>query len=214
VGSDAEARDFTFNRAYSVEWTNEGEGLAAQGPASPSTAQTSAAVVADRSIGVHMRYAAPEVGPAGAVIEKTVRLTAQATVEVHYRVSLNSGNEAAADPPLQFVAVSSLPATTGETRSTQFCWIAPTAHPNAGAPPRSTDVCESFVPYGPTLVAPAGMSDLEIRTPGRAALDFEWTGGALTLVMKSDSVLLEVGVPVPVDLPAETVLRYTVEPVL
>jgi hypothetical protein len=212
VGADGDARDFTFNRAYSAEWTNEEP--AAHAPALPSAAQTSAMVVADTSIGVHMRYDAPEAGSAGAVIEKTVRLTAQATMEVHYRISLKSGNEAAAGIPLQFVAVTSLPATTGEDRSTQFCWIAPPAHPNAAAPPKSTDACEGFVPYGPTLVAPAGVNHLEIRTAGHAALDFEWTAGTLTLVMKSDSVLLEVGVPVPANLPAETVLRYTVGPVL
>ncbi|MGD0839672.1 MAG: beta-galactosidase [Candidatus Acidiferrales bacterium] len=212
LGADAEAHDFTFNRAYGAEWTDEGP--SAQAPASPNAAQTGAAVVTGSSVGVRMRYQAPEAGSAGAAIEKTVRVTAQATLEVHYRVSLNSANEAAAGPPLQFVAVTSLPATTGEDRSTQFCWIALTAHPNAGAPPRSTDACEGFVPYGPTLVAPAGVSHLEVRTAGHAALDFEWTAGALTLVMKSDSVLLEVGVPVPPGLPAKTVLRYTVGPVL
>jgi hypothetical protein len=212
VDADGGARDFTFNRAYSAAWINEGP--AANASASPSAAQTGAAVVADTSTGVHMRYEAPEAGSAGAVIEKTVRLTAQATVEVHYRVSLNSGNEATAGSPIQFVAVSSLPATTGEDRSTQFCWIAPTAHPNGAAPPRSADACQRFVPHGPTLMAPAGVSHLEIRTTGHATLDFEWTAGALTLVMKSDSVLLEVGIPVTADLPAETVLRYTFGPVL
>jgi hypothetical protein len=69
------------------------------------------------------------------------------------------------------------------------------------------------VPLGAPIAAPAGVSHLEIRTPGHAALDFEWTAGALTLEMKSDSVLLEVAVAVGPDLPAETALRYTVGPV-
>ncbi len=212
VGNDSEPHDFTFNRAYTAEWTGAG----AAPTVSPAAATgASAAMEAATSNGVRMRYQAPEAGPAGAVIEKTVRLIAPATVEARYRVSLEAGSaDSPASPALQFVAVSSLPAASGEDRGTQFCWIA--RAPGGVAADhhdRSTnDACLRFVPEGPPLAAPAGVSRLEIRTPGHAALDFEWTAGALTLEMKSDAVLLEVAVPLGPDLPAETSLRYTVGP--
>jgi hypothetical protein len=216
VGGDSEPRDFTFNRAYSAEWTD----ASVPGPAAipRSAADASAAAAADTSIGVRMRYDAPEAGPAGAVIEKSVRLIAPATVEARYRVSLNAGSGlSSATPSLQFVAVSSLPAGSGEDRATQFCWIAPAAQSGGGAPAEpvggSHDSCVSFVPLGAPLAAPSGVTRLEVHTPGHAELDFEWTAGALTVEMKSDSVLLEVAVPLSADLPAETALRYTVGPV-
>jgi hypothetical protein len=217
VGSDAEPRDFTFNRAYSAEWTDvDAAGLAL--PPTPAITGAGAAVSAATSTAVRMRYEAPEAGPAGAAIEKTVRLIAPATVEARYRVSLNAGSRpSAANTSLQFVAVSSLPAESGEDRATQFCWIVSAARTDGGAPADggrdANDLCLGFVPLGAPIAAPAGVSHLEIRTPGHAALDFEWTAGALTLEMKSDSVLLEVAVAVGPDLPAETALRYTVGPV-
>jgi hypothetical protein len=217
VGSDAEPRDFTFNRAYSAEWTDvDAAGLAL--PPTPAITGAGAAVSAATSTAVRMRYEAPEAGPAGAAIEKTVRLIAPATVEARYRVSLNAGSRpSAANTSLQFVAVSSLPAESGEDRATQFCWIVSATRTDGGAPADggrdANNLCLGFVPLGAPIAAPAGVSHLEIRTPGHAALDFEWTAGALTLEMKSDSVLLEVAVAVGPDLPAETALRYTVGPV-
>jgi hypothetical protein len=216
VGGDSEPRDFTFNRAYSADWTDAS--VPAPAATSRSAAEADAATAADTSIGVRMRYHAPEAGPAGTAIEKSVRLIAPATVEARYHLSLESGNAASpAAPSLQFVAASSVPVESGEDRATQFCWIAPAAQSGGGAPAEpggdSHDGCVSFVPLGAPLAAPAGVRQLEIRTPGHAELDFEWTAGALTIEMKSDSVLLEVAVPVRADLPAETALRYTVGPV-
>ena len=208
VGAESELRDFTFNRSYSAEWTSDGS--PAQVPASPNATENGAALLADSSVGVRMRYEASEAGASGAVVEKTVRLVAPETVEAHYRVSLTPGNGAVSGPQLQFVAVSSVPAASGEDRTTQFCWIAPASSANGGATPAPAGACDHFVPQGPPIAAPAGASHLEIRTPGHAALDLEWTAGALTVVMKSESVLLELAVPVSDDLPAETVLRYTV----
>jgi hypothetical protein len=190
-GRDTEPRDFTFNRAYSAEWID---------------AEPQAAPDAISLPGVRMRYEAPEAGPDGATIEKTVRLIAPATVEVRYRVSLNAGSGiSVSSDSLEFVTASSLAAESGEDSATEFCWIAPGA--------KSDAACERFVPLGAPLEAPAGVSELEIRTPGHAALDFEWTSGAVTLVMKTDAVLVEVAVPLADGLPAETALRYTVGPV-
>jgi hypothetical protein len=218
VGGDPEPRDFTFNRAYDAEWTD----VSAAGVAlSPVAADAGAGTLANAaaSIGVLMHYEAPEAGPAGASIEKTVRLIAPATVEARYRVALNAEDEvSSASPSLQFVAVSSLPAASGEDRTTQFCWVALAPHPEAGAPATdggrdANNACVPFVPLGQPITAPHGVGRVEIRTPGHAALDFEWTAGALRLEMKSDSVLLEVSVPVSAEMPGETTLRYTVGPV-
>jgi hypothetical protein len=214
VGGESEPRDFTFNRGYSAEWIDAN--LAAT-PAVSAKTKSAAAAAPAASTAVRMRYEAPEAGLAGAAIEKTIRLIAPATVEARYRVSLNpaTGIELSA-PSLEFVAVSSLPAASGEDRSTEFCWAAPAAESRGGAAANrarvSGQACDRFVPLGPPLEAPPGVSRLEIRTPGHATLDFEWTTGAATLVMKSDSALLEVAVPLAADLPAETTLRYTVAP--
>ena len=219
VGGDPEPRDFTFNRAYDAEWT----GVSAASVALPPEAEDAGAggsANAAAFTGVRMRYEAPEAGTAGAAIEKTVQLIGPATVEARYRVSLNTaGDASAASPSLQFVAVSSLPAASGEDRTSQFCWIASAVQSEGGAPAAdigrdSHDACVRFVPLGPPVAAPEGVGRLEIRTPGHAALDFEWTAGALRIEMKSDSVLLEVAVPVSAEQPAETALRYTVGPVL
>jgi len=210
VGDDPEPRDFTFNRTYSAEWTGT-EPVPPEAAPAPADAQgggTSGGVA-----GVRMRYGVPEAGPAGATIEKTVRLLAPATVEARYRVSLEpQAGILAGDARLQFVAAFSLPAASGEDRGTQFCWITSEAHSSVAAPPSSADTCYRFVALGPALAAPAGVSHLQMRTPGHATLDFEWTSGSLTLAMKSDSVLLEVAVPLAPGLPAETALRYTVAP--
>jgi hypothetical protein len=214
VGGESEPRDFTFNRGYSAEWIDETPAVP-----SPALAKTKNEAAADpaASTGVRMSYEAPEAGAAGATIEKTIRLIAPATVEARYRVSLNPANGVeVSGPSLEFVAASSLPAASGEDRSTEFCWVAPAAESTGGAGANrardSDQACDRFVPLGPPLEAPRGVSGLEIRTPGHATLDFEWTTGAATLVMKSDSVLLEVAVPLAADLPAETTLRYTVAP--
>jgi len=214
VSGESEPRDFTFNRGYSAGWIDAN--LAAT-PAVSAKAKNAATADPAASTGVRMRYEVPEAGSAGATIEKTIRLIAPATVEAHYRVSLNpaTGIELSV-PSLEFVAVSSLPAASGEDHSTEFCWVAPAAESGGGAAANrarvSGQACDRFVPLGPPLEAPPGVSGLEIRTPGHATLDFEWTTGAATLVMKSDSVLLEVAVPLAADLPAETTLRYTVAP--
>jgi hypothetical protein len=213
-GGESEPRDFTFNRRYNAEWIDSTPSAT---PAVSAKAKNTAATDLDASAGVRMSYEAPEAGPAGAAIEKTIRLVAPATVEAQYRVSLNPANGVGvSSPSIEFVAASSLPAASGEDRSTEFCWVAPAGESNGGAAANrdrdSGQGCDRFVPLGPPLAAPPGVSELEIRTPGHATLDFEWTTGAATLVMKSDSVLLEVAVPLAADLPAETTLRYTVAP--
>jgi len=207
---DTEPRDFTFNRAYSAEWIDaEPRAAAAPSPVAANAGASAAPAGAADTIslpGVRMTYQAPEAGLDGATIEKTVRLIAPATVEVRYRVSLNSGSGiSVSSDSLEFVTAASLPAESGEDSSTDFCWITPGE--------KSGAACARFDSLGAPLEAPAGVRKLEIRTPGHAALDFEWTSGAATLVMRTDAVLLEVAVPLADGLPAETALRYTVGPV-
>jgi Glycosyl hydrolases family 35 len=210
VDGETEPRDFTFNRAYSAEWIDAETPAAAASPVAATDAGGASTPAAPagtiQSPGVRMRYDAREAGADGARIEKTVRLIAPATIEVRYRVSLNSesGISLSSDS-LQFVTASSLAAESGEDRATEFCWVA--------ADGKTDAACERFVPMGSPLEPPAGARQLEIRTPGHAALDFEWSSGAVRLVMKFDAVLLEVAVPLADGLPAETALRYTVGPV-
>jgi glycosyl hydrolase family 35 len=208
---EPEPRDFTFNRAYGAEWIESG-----RAPAAPTASATEAGGADSEevvpSFGVRMSYDAPEAGPAGASIQKVIRVIAPATVEARYRVSLKSADGIPVpSPSLEFVSASSLPASSGEDRSTKFCWI--TAIAPTAAASGSSDACHAFAPFGAPLTPPAGVRHLEVRTPGHATLDFEWSSGALTLVMKSDSVLLEVAVPLADGLPAETTLRYTIGPV-
>jgi hypothetical protein len=214
VNGETQPRDFTFNRAYSAEWID-----ASATATSPAPADANKVTDADTSgvMGVRMRYDAPEAGPAGAAVEKTVRLIAPATVEAQYSVSLKPADEVSlSNASLQFVAASSLPAASGVDRSTEFCWAVPGAQSSGGTEAdrdrNSDNACHAFVPLGPALASPPGADGLEIRTPGHATLKFEWSAGAVTVVMKSDLVLLEVAVPLAADLPAETTLRYTVVP--
>ncbi|MGB6544213.1 MAG: beta-galactosidase [Candidatus Acidiferrales bacterium] len=214
MSGDSEPRDFTFNRAYSAEWTDAG---AASSPASEAGDRATIAQATSTAPGVRMRYDAPEAGAAGASIEKTIRLISPTIVEASYRVSLKPADGiSSSTPPVQFVAASSLPAASGEDRSTQFCWIEPATQSGYnGAADRARELdraCARYEPLGAPIESPVGVKRLEIRTPGHAALDFEWTAGIVTVVMKSDSVLLEVAISLVADLPAETTLRYTVGP--
>jgi Glycosyl hydrolases family 35 len=212
MNGETEPRDFTFNRAYSAEWIDAS--ATATSAVAPDTNKAVDAAASDTA-GVRMLYDAPEVGPAGAAIEKTVRLIAPATAEAHYRVSLNpTGGISRSNPSMQFVAVSSVPAASGEDRSTEFCWVTSDAQSSGRteADRDSDKACNTFAPLGPALTSPEAAKGLEIRTPGHATLNFEWSAGAVLVVMKSDSALLEVAVPLAGDLPAETTLRYTVVP--
>lgn len=191
----ARGRYGLFNRPYSPEWQEE-----AKEPA------------------LALRYHAPDIFPAGADIEKTIRFAAPDTLRVDYAISLdaakNEGAPAAgASPPQSFVAVNSFPASAAPGRSTQFCWAgksapgatsvpAATAPPNAVAEPAKSNQdlqCQDFIPGGKSIEVPAGIRSVEIESAGEAPMAIEWDCGKtcaqMTIEPKNFSALFRLQFP-------------------
>ena len=173
-----------FNRAYRAAWLEEPAGRA-----------------------LRLYYRAPDVAPAGARIEKTIRLLEGNRFTVDYDVVLDAaGTPSAHDPanpfaaPLPagvqqaFVAVNSVAAHFGGAQSTLFCWPAEpaaaresgAAKDSAGSPPH----CETFIPGRGTLSLTPSTPRLEVRTPGKPTLVVEWKNAVMTIEMKIYSALL------------------------
>jgi hypothetical protein len=161
----ARGRYGLFNRPYAAEWLREETGPA-----------------------LRLLYFAPDVFPAGAQVEKTLRLVAEDTLEAEYQVALAARTqEPSADaPPQAFVAVNSVAVYSRGARSTEFCWPAEAE----GEEPQ----CERFVP-GKSLELPAAVRRLEVRNPGRTALALEWREGRMRVEMKNFSALLRLEFP-------------------
>lgn len=188
----ARGRFGLFNRAYRPEWIGD------QGKP-----------------GLRLTYDAPDIFPAGASIEKTIRLEGPDSMRVNYRVSLQSSNEPEATPqrpPQSFVAVNSVPAVLHDSRTTRFCW----------ATSSTGTSCEDFSPGRAPLAVPFGVRRLEVHSPGRPALALEWdcpgnsTGacGQMTIEMKNFSALLNLQFP-PLaagGAPGQYSIRYLVLP--
>lgn len=192
----AHGRYGLFNRLYRAEWLPEEAGRA-----------------------LRLSYRAPDVAPAGARIEKTIRLLDAQRFAVDYDVVLDAAADSRLDAlgrptptgavnpfaaPLPegtrqaFVAVNSVPAHAGGEQSTRFCWP---AGPGAGegaaagaAPPAGVDPppehCEAFVAGRDPLTIPASAARLEVRTPGRPSLVLAWKNARMTVEMKNYSALL------------------------
>jgi Glycosyl hydrolases family 35 len=196
----ARGRFGLFNRSYQAEWLEE-----------------------EGSPALRLRYDAPDVYPAGASIEKIVRLAGLGEVRADYRVRLlvPGSASAAAQEPQAFVAVNSLPASARINRSTQFCWAAPSSPPAEGAGDGMH--CESFMPGGAALTLPAGAHKLEVRTPGQPRPALEWSCadapavacGQMTVEMKNYSALLKLQFPAlsPGGTPGEYSVRYVILPI-
>jgi hypothetical protein len=171
-----------FNRAYNAAWVQQETGPV-----------------------LRLATEAPDVYPAGARVEKTVRLrprpeagepAAQPAantkreaephqwggLEVDYKVSLARA-ALAETRPQAFVAVHSLPVLLRGERTTRFCWVAPEAEDQA-------ETCELFQP-GSTATVPEGVVRMVVRTPGTGSLLLEWSPGAMTVEMKNYSALLK-----------------------
>jgi hypothetical protein len=168
------------NRAYAAEWPAE---------------QTDPAV--------RLRYGAPDVFPAGASIDKMIRLEGADAVRVDYRVGLNTAIAGASQNNAQsFVALNSFSAVEA---ATQFCWgtASETGKP-AGADKSPGDEstlrhCEDFVHGGKPIRVPDGETRVEIRTPGRPGIAMEWTCdescARLTIEPKNFSALFHLEFP-------------------
>jgi hypothetical protein len=196
----ARGRFGLFNRPYHAKWLPE-QGAPA----------------------LRLRYDAPDVYPAGASIEKTVRLAGPGEVRADYHVRLFGPGSAstAAQEPQAFVAVNSLPASVRSNRSTQFCWPVPSGEPSEDA--RDGMHCEAFVPGGAALSLPAEARKLETRTPGQPGLALEWSCanvpsgpcGQMTVEMKNYSALLKLQFPAlaPGGVHGEYSVRYVILPI-
>jgi len=190
-------QDFTFNRSYDAEWT----GTAAMP-------------------GLRLKYHAPEAGPAGATIEKTLTLVSSDTFEVRYRVALDPAAGAQAVPGTQFVAASRVPATRANTDGTKICWPNAAATQSGQDSNQSGETCVVFGlkdasdgDHGGALhTLPSGVTHLEFQTPGSAGLRVEWTTGRMSLQMEAAGVLLQLALPAGDGAPAEAAVRYTVLP--
>lgn len=174
-----------FNRAYAAEWL-------------PSGGQAHTAL--------RLRYAAPDVFPGGASIEKTMQFEAPDAIRVNYRIELRAPREATTDsggsgnpseaPQHQqsFVAINSLPALSIGDRSTRFCWSAQATDAAASARGNG-EHCEEFVPGGKSLELPEGIVRMEVHTPGEPGLALEWDRGTMTIDRKNFSALLRLEFP-------------------
>jgi hypothetical protein len=204
----ARGRYGLFNRAYSPEWRDE-----AKDPA------------------LTLRYHAPDIFPAGADIEKTIRFAAPNTLRADYVISLdapkNEGAPAAGESPTQsFVAVNSFPATAAPGHSTQFCWGGKSTPDSSEAPapktPENVDAqpanggkdlqCQDFVPGGKAIEVPAGIESVAIESSGEAPMAIEWDCGKtcaqMTIEPKTFSALFRLQFP-PLT-PGAAAERYTI----
>jgi hypothetical protein len=197
----ARGRSGTFNRTYAADWVPGGGGPA-----------------------LRLSYDAPDVYPHGSRIEKTARFAGERTLAVEYHVSLLAADdrrlqeEAAgkifaapmpAEPvPQSFEILNSVPAEANGTKSTQFCWSVPEATTQRGA---AAEHCEAFIPGGPVVSPPAGVSRLEIRQARHPGLLIGWEDAKarMTLEPKNYSVLLRVVFP-PLD-PGGAAASYRIE---
>jgi hypothetical protein len=176
----ARGRYGLFNRPYHVEWV-PGEGGSA----------------------LRLSFEALDVFPSGARISKVVRLSGPQSVAVDYEVGLLALSAAEAQPPgslppeQAFLAVNSVPVVFGGDRTTQFCWLDPSAK-NAQPTPDAEGSgmhCEAFVPGHDPLLLLATARRMEIRSPGRFTFAVEWNVGQMTVEMKNFSALLKLQFP-------------------
>lgn len=152
-----------------------------------------------------LRYHAPDVFPAGAQIEKAVRLEGDDGLRVDYRVSLEAQNDKAdadSSHPQSFIAVNSFPADTGGESSTRFCWTPKPAGNTAGGKTSDSDdseTCRDFVPDGAAIVVPRGIANVEVHTPGSPKIQLSWDCtticGQMTIQPKYYSALFELEFP-------------------
>jgi hypothetical protein len=173
----ARGRYGLYNRSYQAEWVKEEK---AEG----------------KGVGLRLVYDAGDVYPAGARLEKIVRLVGKDSVEVDYRVQLlpREGSPGEREQKQAFIAANSLPvlpAAVGGERTTRFCWEkSPAPAPATGETSAPELQCELFTP-GRTLEVPENIRRLEARTPGRFGIALEWDAGKMTIEMKNFSAFLK-----------------------
>jgi Glycosyl hydrolases family 35 len=149
-------------------------------------------------------YHAPDVFPAGAEIEKSVRLDGDAALRADYQVALSARaatDAAAASRPQSFVAVNSFPAQAQRDSPTRFCWQNKPPEKAVAAKPAGADseTCRNFVRDAAAIVVPLGISKVQIRTPGRPEIELAWDCtkrcGQMTIEPKYFSALFRLQFP-------------------
>ncbi len=171
----AHGRYGLFNRAYKAEWLDENGNSA-----------------------IRLNYIAPDIFPAGATIEKTVRLTGPGELQATYRIQLLAAARGTELPPQSFVAVNSIPAFAETDASTRFCWAANSnseAKSEAVGHVAKNEICREFEPGGPQIVLPDDARYLEIRTPSRPTVKLSWDSGRMTIEQKNFSAWLKLQFP-------------------
>lgn len=139
-----------FNRPYAAKWGGD-----------------------EKNPTLEMQYDTPDVYPAGASIDKTMRLEDPGTLRVDYRVKLaadKSGGDGTEKHEQRFVAVNSFPATDQGEQRTQFCWD----NVASGTEVKAAPTCIEFEPGGKTVEAPEGVKKVEVRTPEQPTIIMEW----------------------------------------
>ncbi|MBZ5643868.1 MAG: beta-galactosidase [Acidobacteriia bacterium] len=189
--------DFSFNRGYRAEWTEEKPGA-----------------------GLRLTYEERENSHAGLRVEKTMHFTSPETFEASYHISYEAAPSAeprTSGAGTSFLSEMSIPVMAGDDRAAQFCWQpessavypAPTSPVNAA----SGIHCEDFIPRGEPIPIPEGTTRMVIRSYGRRALAVEWTSGRAWIIPKAYSAQIRFTVPFSQsgDAPGDFTLRYTIQ---
>ncbi len=123
-------------------------------------------------------------GPEGYSIRKTHRLTAADRLETEYRISRPAAAPSSA-PAVRFEVWNSFPAVFTAERGSSICWQSTVAVSGSTAARK----CESLASSASSLAIPAGVSRVELLTPGRAGIAIEFSSGRMTFDKKPSSVL-------------------------
>jgi Glycosyl hydrolases family 35 len=173
------------NRSYAAEW----------GPDAAHPA-------------LKLRYDASDVFPAGASVEKTIRLGGADEVEVSYRITLHAKadeDKTNNSQPQSFAAVNSFPAEAANGSTARFCWQKNQQEKLSSGIEKGPghegedQTCEEFVPDGKPLNIPEGVSKLEIHNAGRSGIEIGWdcdeSCGRMTIEPKHFSALFRLEFP-------------------
>jgi hypothetical protein len=160
----------TFVGAFRDSLAVPADGQRAEAPRDlHARAYTPEWTLSDGQTALRLRYAPPDVAGSPAM-EKVFRLKGDAGMDVEYALSFPAA--ATADLEARLISSVSIPADASPAAVTRFCWRASRdAEPSAGD-------CREFSPRGAVLEQPEGARRLDVLTPGRPGLAFEWPEAA------------------------------------
>ncbi len=164
----------------------------------------------DKSTALRLEHSPPGSSTG---IEKIVRITGNHEFEITYRVRAAAPTESAvgnASAEAPFAMSASVPVVMHSERTTRFCWPRTPEEPPSDAKTQEGLHCETFEP-GERIEVPAGISALQVRTPGSFAQRLEWHGGGQMFVeMKQYTAMLQLRFAQwPAGDPAEFKVKYS-----